>query len=162
MNGLKIRFDLAFDGGSYPGPLADGKNAVLGEAWVGPKGLLGRLETALGLTGAYASDEIRAARLVPLLRAREGFWSESFEKDGLATALRLIRDRDGLAMYGWRGKGASGRLKELWDAVEGVDPGTPDRLDEVAKALEHRDAAITEVIIHESRRASAASLAGDL
>ena len=149
MNGLKIRFDLAFDGGSYPGPLADGRSATLGHAWLGPKGLLGRLETSLGLTGRYASDEIRAARLVPLVRASEGFWSESFEKDGLATALRLVRDRDRLAMYGWRGKGVSGRLKELWAAVEGVDSGTPDRLAKVAEALEHRDAGIAEILLHE-------------
>ena len=35
---MHIRFDLDFDGETWPGPLR-GRGAVAGEAWVGPQGL---------------------------------------------------------------------------------------------------------------------------
>jgi len=50
---MKIFFDPDFDGGCWPGPLngTPPRPAVVGEAWVGPLGLRGILETALGLGG---------------------------------------------------------------------------------------------------------------
>lgn len=41
---MRIIFDPAFDQGYWPGPLSD-CNAVSGELWFGPSGMLGVLET---------------------------------------------------------------------------------------------------------------------
>ena len=90
---MKVRFDPDFDLGAWPGPLAD-REAVAGEVWVGPLGLLGHLETMLGLLGPVTSTQERAAALVPRLRAVEGFWSRSAAVDSLGSARELLRWRE--------------------------------------------------------------------
>ena len=57
---------------------------------LGAAGLLGLLETQLGLGGPAFPDVERAAALVPVLRSTEGFWSRSYENDALATAGTLL------------------------------------------------------------------------
>lgn len=145
--GIQVVFDPAIDGGAWPGPAARAGEAVVGEAWLGPMGMLGRLETELGLGGEYAAATIRAARLAPILAAREGYWSASLEADGLATARRLLADRDELAMWGWRGEAASARLAALWAVCNEAAPGIPDRLREVARALEKRAVDLESVVL---------------
>ncbi len=131
---MRIVFDPALDGGGWPGVTA-GKAAAVGEAWLGQLGLLDRLETELGLGARHAPAIERACALVLALEGREGWWRESYEADPLGTCQRLLRDRDTLALWGWRGERVSPRLDALWAATAGAPPGLPDRLHDVRAAL---------------------------
>lgn len=112
---MRIVFDPDFDSGSWPGPLGS-RDAAAGEAWVGPGGLLGILETAIGLAGPSVSAAERAARLIAPLRAVEGFWNRSAEVDPFGSARRLLSWRDKLMMCGWTGGGDVPRLAQLSSA----------------------------------------------
>jgi RecB family exonuclease len=91
-------------------------------------GLLGLLETQLGLGGILPSLYERAAALMPHLRETSGYWRDSFDKsDALGVAQRLIKERDYLMDHGWRGEPLTDRLRELRAATEPVLPGPPDR-----------------------------------
>jgi ATP-dependent helicase/nuclease subunit B len=132
---MRLVFDPALDGTGWPGPLGD-RDAVSGTAWVGPMGLLGVLETQLGLGGRVAGHLERACRLARSLeRANEGFWRASYERDRLGTCRRLLKDRDTLALWGWQGQSVSARLDELHRVTQNAAPGLPDRLAHVVRAL---------------------------
>jgi hypothetical protein len=141
---MKLVFDLTFDDGTHPGPLAD-REAVAGEKWVGPHGLLGVLETVLGLGGPTFTQSERTAALIPVLAATDGFWGRSFETDAFATASEVMRWRDMLCIGGWNGDGKSERLIQLAYVSRAVMPGYPDRLVAVAKALSSRRTDIQEI-----------------
>ena len=97
---MKIRFDPDFDGGAWPGPLGAGdREASAGEEWLGELGLVGRLETALGLGGPTPTPGERAAALVPALRDTDGFWSRSVAVDPLGSARELLRWREHMAAH---------------------------------------------------------------
>lgn len=49
---MKVVFDRSFDGGAWPGPLAE-RDAAMGESWLGELGMLGLLETMVGLAGVH-------------------------------------------------------------------------------------------------------------
>jgi len=103
---MELVFGLEADGRTYPDFPGD-KPAVLGEAVVGPRGLLGILETQLGLTGPYKAEAVRiaayAAKLGAALKERpKAFYAESYDKDPWSTAERLLRWRDDLVLAGWR------------------------------------------------------------
>lgn len=134
---MKLTFSVDFDGGSWPGPTSVG-DATLGELWVGPAGLLGILETQLGLTSPVWTAAERVASIVAAIRGRAGFFRRSAESDLLGTAERLLRDRDILWMHGWRGEGLTPRLSELAAATEPAPPGFSDRLEAVAEELGQR------------------------
>ncbi len=131
---LRIVFDPALDRSAWPGPVPRA-GAAIGEAWLGPKGLLGRLEGELCLGGIAASRGERAARLLGRLSETNDFWSRSFEADPLGTADRLLADRDELRMWGWRGEPVSPRLAALAAATRDALPGIPDWLDAVIGEL---------------------------
>lgn len=131
---LTITFDPAFDQGFWPGPLAD-KDAAAGEVWVGPMGLLNILESMTGLRGATVPPILRAASLVPAIRSKDGFWSESAQVDPLGTAAKVLQWRDHLKIHGWQGQECSQRLRELAQITKNAFLGFPDRLVEVEKAL---------------------------
>lgn len=141
---MRIVFDASFDGGTWPGPLAD-RETVAGEVWVGPAGLLGLLETSLGLSRPTILAGKRAAALLPTIEATKGFWNKSFEKDPFATAETLVQWRDWLRLHGWRGEPASNRLKELAQVTGQVLPGEPDRLSAVLVALKDRRTGIERI-----------------
>jgi RecB family exonuclease len=147
-HGLRIIWDPAIDAGAWPGPLG-GRAAVVGESWLGPLGLLARLETELGLGGIHATALARASELVPALATRDGWWRTSYDADPLGTCGRLLRDRDLLAMWGWRGEPASARLRELWEATRLARPGIPDRLVAILDALTG-PVDIDELVLHSS------------
>jgi hypothetical protein len=147
---MHLVFGIDFDHGSCPGPLGE-QDAVVGEAWVGPRGLLALLETALGTGGPVRSQLERVAALVPAVLATEGFWTESAELDPLATARTLLRWRDRLWMHGWRGEGLTERLKQLSGVTELAHVGTPDRLLALLSALESRSADLAVLELCESR-----------
>ncbi|MFT5473932.1 MAG: ATP-dependent helicase/nuclease subunit B [Kiritimatiellia bacterium] len=134
---MKLVFDQSFDGGAYPGPLAD-CTATMGELWVGPLGLLDILETRLGLGGPTFTSAERAVDRIHVLASHEGFWSKSFEMDPITTAEVLLRWRDHLVMWGWKRKCDAPRLADLWDVTIDVLPGVPDRLCRVSDALQSR------------------------
>lgn len=149
---MKIFFDRAFDGGAWPGPLAQ-SDAVAGEAWLGELGLLGALETALGLGGLVPSAAERAAALVPVIRDRDAFWSDSAEKDPLGVARALLSWRDALVLGGWNGDAAvlPARVCSLAELESSMTVGLPDRIRRVVSALEHRAPDIESITLFETR-----------
>src|SRR5690349_9660049 len=128
--GLRVVFDPALDGGGWPGVVGE-KAAAVGEVWCGPMGLVGRLAMELGLGVGGVSGVERACELARTLRGRDGWWRASFEVDEIATCERLLRDRDALVMWGWRGQAVSERLAALWEAT-GEARGVGDVLWEIA------------------------------
>ncbi|MCX5745871.1 MAG: hypothetical protein NT062_25625, partial [Proteobacteria bacterium] len=134
IGGLRLVFDPALDGTAWPGALR-GRTAAIGEAWYGPLGLLARLETELGLGGLHATPLERATGLSSTIAGVDGWWRASYEADPIGTCQRLLRDRDLLMMWGWRGEPASARLAALWEATSTTFPGVPDRLTTVLAAL---------------------------
>ena len=133
--GLHVVFDAALDGPGWPGVLAD-REAAVGRAWLGPLGLLDSLETRLGLAGRFADPLRRTVQLAASLEERDGYWRSSFDVDRLAACRRLLRDRDTLAIWGWRGQAVSPRLGELHRATADVAASLPDRLRAVVAALD--------------------------
>lgn len=142
---MKIVFDPDFDGGAWPGPLA-GRTASAGEAWVGEAGLLGLLETSLGLASPPVPSARRVAALVPAVRETEGFWSASAAIDPLAASRRLLAWRDFLFIQGWRGEEVPGapRLAALAALTLDALPGYVDRLIAVESTLAFRCADVAE------------------
>jgi ATP-dependent helicase/nuclease subunit B len=137
-------FDWGLDGAGWLG--SAGADVVFGEARVGPLGLLGLLETRLGLGGRFDGLLRRACRLEGRLWGLSGFWRASFELDPIGTCKRLLRDRDLLWLWGWEGQGVSQRLAELHAATAGASPGIPDRLRAVAAALIGRRAVFESLV----------------
>ncbi len=130
MGVAEIVFDWSFDGSAWPGPPA----ATFGETWLGPQGLLGRMELELGLGAQQANPLERAVGLTRTLGP--GYWSASFEVDPIATSRRLLEDRDTLVSWGWRGQTAGARLSSLWAATAAAPLGIPDRVRCVTEHLE--------------------------
>jgi ATP-dependent helicase/nuclease subunit B len=102
---MKLVFGLEADGRTYP-DFPGGKSAVLGEAVVGPRGLIGVLETQLGLTGPSKAEAVRIAAYAAKLAAAKkrrptAFFAVSFDKDPWSTAARLLKWRDDLVLNGW-------------------------------------------------------------
>src|SRR5690606_6795870 len=81
--GLEVVFDWAIDEGGWPGPGAGAgaRGAPAGEVWLGPLGLLDRLELELGLGRRHAEPLERAVELASALASEDGFWSRSLEVD---------------------------------------------------------------------------------
>ena len=139
---MQITFGNDFDQGYWPGPLRN-KEASVGEIWLGQHGFLSLLETALGLRYPADPDAVRAAALLPALRAMDGFWSDSANVDPFGTARKLLTWRDCLRLHGWRGQAVSKRLAELSKVTANVLSGFPDRLEDISKSLETRRADIS-------------------
>ncbi len=136
-SGLEVVFDGAIDEGGWPGAGAGGR-APAGEVWLGPLGLLDRLELELGLHRSHPAPIERTVELAAALAGTAGFWSRSFEADRFGTAARLLADHDALRLWGWRGEPAGERLAALWSVTRSARPGIPDRLDRVRAALDRR------------------------
>lgn len=132
---MRIRFDVEYDGYPWPGPLLHA-DAAFGQIWTGPHGLLGLLETQLGLGGPTEPDSLRAAALVSPIQRTKGFWSDSASVDPIGVAAELLRWRDDLWAAGWRGQGLSTRLKDIAQLIPAVIPGTADRLIQVTEKLQ--------------------------
>lgn len=148
--GLRILFDPAIDRGGWPG-VVGGRRAAAGRVWLGPVGLLERLEVELGLAAPWPGTLERACAFAEQLRERDDtaedadWWRASFEADALGTAERLLRDRDLLVSHGWRGEPAGARLDALWAASADAPPGPVDRVSAVTAALAARDVDIERV-----------------
>ena len=145
---MRVLFQPGLAGNAWPGVLV-GRTAAFGETWVGEGGLLGLLETQLGLGGPVMSDLLRAAALLPVLRERQGFWSRSLEVDPLGVGLTLVRRWDSLRLHGWAGQPASSRLVALNEVCEALPAGVPDRLRAVIGALEEQPPGVVRVVLPE-------------
>jgi RecB family exonuclease len=139
---LKVHFGQWLDG--YIPRLPVGE-AVMGEVWVGPGGLLGLLETALGIDGQAAAEPERVGAYSQRIERcvdGEAFYSQSWEVDPWGVARKLLSWRDELVMVGWDGSAVvdgGPRLDALamLEAESGVllPAGFADRLRRVEKEL---------------------------
>ena len=144
---MQLAFDPDFDLGAWPGP-RQGEEAVAGQAWVGPEGLLALLETELGLGAPHTSESERIAALVPRLFERDRFFGVSARVDPWATGMRLLQWRERLWEHGWRGEGlGQPRLNELAEVTLGLAPGRAERLEVVAGRLENRRTDVERITI---------------
>lgn len=148
---MKIRFGLQLDGqqGWHI------KN-TLGEAVVGPKGMLGILENQLGLVLEPVPQSRRVVQYLACLKAldHEGrFFHRTLQVDELGTAALLLEWRDLWYLHGWNGKmtNSGGRLKDLADvevmARGRVAPSDGERLKRIVMAMKSRRPAIAKVLL---------------
>ncbi|WP_338452538.1 PD-(D/E)XK nuclease family protein [Niallia oryzisoli] len=100
---MDIILGFWLDSASFPDALGD-KEASEGIVVTGFKGLVGILETQLGLTSPLNSENIRIAEWQELIRKLDNDhmpFSQSFHKDSWNTARELLRRRDELVIAGW-------------------------------------------------------------
>ena len=163
---MQIEFGWCLDGASWADAASGGET---GRPRVGPRGLLGILQTRLALSRPAVDQAVRIAQYLRLVEQcvaspadRERFWpARSFALDPWSTARQLLRWRDAAVEAGWRpdrgGPDLPPRLAAL-AAVEGravvgmlgttdadgnpatLVPGAADDLAEVVAALEHAGA----------------------
>ncbi|MBB5021356.1 PD-(D/E)XK nuclease family protein [Desulfurispira natronophila] len=120
------------------------KPAAIGELRLGPMGMLGLLETRLGLTGNYVHPARRISQYLQRMQSIDnpGAWfHRSFSADPWSTAKQMLSWRDTLVASGWQDTAlpsTSARLQALGD-IEAVDlplsAGREDRLQSIALSL---------------------------
>lgn len=146
----KITFGLQLDGerGFHP-------RDALGEAVVGPLGMLAILETQLGLSGRSFSRAERVIEMKHCLQAASNgarFYELSFRVDELGTASTLLSWRDDWYEHGWDGRAFEKgyvRLQDMHDIerlAERVPVGIGQRLAAVERALEEVNPAMSIVL----------------
>lgn len=147
---MRILFDSSLDGRAWP--LWPGeKEALLGENRVGRLGLLGLLETILGLRGPDMPEGVRVASLVPLLQQnKQAFWAKSAEVDPFGVARELLRLYDFLFMHGWQEQPLTPRLADLTSLGRMILPAIPQRLVAIQDALSDYEGALPEITLLES------------
>lgn len=138
---LQVTFGIDLDG-HEPSRPAD----VAGRVVVGPMGMLGLLETRLGLGGLHEGRVLRIMQYLHCLKAvDEGnrFFSRSLGQDELITARALLGWRDQWVEAGWDAQGKStdsGRISDLAKvevlARDQLAAGPADRLRAVLTVLE--------------------------
>ena len=141
---MHIVFGWKLDGPCHP-QTADGKAAAIGKPVVGPNGLLGLLESALGLVGPNTSAAVRIARYQGRLNSLDDgarFYSRSFARDAWATTKQILAWRDALFASGWKGQlieNAGPRLETMasLEMAEGLplDNSSGERLHAVLDVL---------------------------
>lgn len=145
---MNIILGQELDTGSYPDALGD-EEATMGNVVVGPSGLIGILETRLGLSKARPHEAVRIGHYLKILREIDDgqrFYSKSFEADAWSTAKTILKWRDELKVAGWNGDlppGRSTRLKTLSDLEKifqnELIEGLGDRLQSILSILNCRE-----------------------
>lgn len=100
---MNIVLGYWLDSATYPDALGNNK-ASLGTVVTGFNGLIGILETQLGLTFPHASENLRIAQWQELIRSQDTGdkpFSNSYSTDSWNTAKELLRRRDELVLGGW-------------------------------------------------------------
>ncbi|PWC35930.1 PD-(D/E)XK nuclease family protein [Azospirillum sp. TSO35-2] len=141
---MRVQFGWHLDGSCWPETI-DGLHAGLGTQVAGPAGLLGILETRLGLSGPEVPPALRTAQYLSRLRAADDgtrFYSRSLAADGWSVAEQILGWRDALVEAGWTGHGPGGNGLARLDTLAAVErvpvalaAGRADRLRAVLDAL---------------------------
>lgn len=100
---MNIILGFWLDSAKYPDALGE-KEAALGTLVTGFHGLVGLLETQLGLSFPQASENLRIAQWQELIGGLDNGskpYSKSFQTDSWNTAKELLRRRDELVLAGW-------------------------------------------------------------
>ncbi|MBP2230402.1 RecB family exonuclease [Azospirillum agricola] len=158
---MRIQFGWHLDGARWPETL-DGGSCGLDDAVVGPEGLVGLLESCLGLGRPDAPHVLRVAQFLARLRAVDDgarFFSASLAADGWAVAALILGWRDALVEAGWTGENPGGgeRLSTLAAVERAAGPLIPGRADRL-RALLDELAALPTLPIAELRLATPAGL----
>lgn len=149
---MKLRFGHHLDGQHGRPPINQ-----IGAADVGPLGLLGILETELGLVPPIVSAAQRCVQYRDCLRQLNEpsrFFHRSFEADDFGTAATLLCWRDEWCIHGWSGDidpSGSSRLRDMV-AIEKLakgllSPGTAERLHAIADAMSGRRLLIESITL---------------
>lgn len=125
---LHITFGMSLDGVRW-----SKSEASIGEYTCGPKGLVGFLETHLGLTGESSVAPDRVNQYKAKIAAANVEWCrESFNLDAWGTAKQLLAFRDKLVELGWTPEIGGSKRFEAIAAIEKTDlplsPGLGDRV----------------------------------
>ncbi len=136
---MRLTFGLDLDHGVWPHPLLE-RDALAGEAAVGPERLLETLETHLGLARRPVHECLRTAGYLRILRQADSpgmFFHRSFQVDPWSVARELLRWYDALVDGGWQGEplSISPRLDTLSRLPAPPVDGTPSRVRYVSEAL---------------------------
>lgn len=137
---MKIRFGLHLDGQQGCAPVNQ-----LGTIDVGPLGLLGILESQLGLvppTVSAAQRIVQYRECVQRVNNPSRFFSKSYEADDFGTAATLLSWRDEWYLHGWSGdigNDGSTRQRDMV-AIEQIarsnlGSGTAERLQAISNAM---------------------------
>lgn len=155
---ISIRFGLSLDGSG-----AQHLPSKVGDVDLGPSGLLGWLETHLGLGGIHPGATERGALYHAALReglSDHRFYAASFGVDAIGTSVELLRWRDSLFLHGWGGRAHpsfGSRLQDLADTEVYLSPDAKcsvgDRLRAVSDALTRRCVPVSSIRVVESRAA---------
>ncbi|WP_341313482.1 PD-(D/E)XK nuclease family protein [Paraburkholderia sp. IMGN_8] len=137
--------------------LGPSRKDALDQPVVGPTGLLGLLETWLGLSRPEVSAAGRVTSYLGHLRSQTGherFYSRSLEADGVGTSAKLLSWRDEWRRGGWDGTALTGSPRRLQDMAEveqiasgNIPPGQAERLAAILAALETERTPIESVLL---------------
>jgi len=100
---MHIHFGLKLDAGCWP-EFKSGCEAMIGDVVLGPQGLVGLLETHLGLGGIAKPQALRIRQYMVRMQSlpkADCFYSDSFAFDAWASARELLGWRDELVLHGW-------------------------------------------------------------
>lgn len=147
---MKLRLGMHLDGQHGRAPANQ-----TGVADVGPLGLLGILESQLGLVPPMVSAAQRCVQFRECLQQLDGpdrFFHKSYEADDFGTAATLLSWRDEWRLHGWSGdiaKEGSSRLHDMV-AIEKLaqgllSPGTAERLQSISEAMAGRPLLIASI-----------------
>lgn len=151
---MNIILGFWLDSATYPDAL-QGKEASAGTVVTGFKGLIGIVETQLGLTAPTQSENLRIAEWQELLRNHDNGnmpYSRSYQTDSWNTARELLRRRDELVLAGWDSNLHSGGSKwleilgELERSNQNRTWGMPDRVRALLAKLEETEHVHIETI----------------
>ena len=148
---MKICFGLQLDGqrGWHV-------NNSLNEITVGTNGMLGILETQLGLIADPVRQTQRVVQYLECLKQCDHanrFYHKSLEVDELGTAATLLGWRDKWYLHGWSGEieATDGRLADLAAveliSINKVSPSEGERLVMIRHVMEQRKPAISKVAL---------------
>lgn len=137
---MKILFGMHLDGAPW-----SGEPAAMGEARVGPRGLLGILESELGLSRPQVHPVHRIDGYMKRLEAADcesAWFHKSFDVDPWSTSRQLLKWRDQLVEAGWTGEALETEsirlrtLSELELPDFPIPTGYPERIREAIGRLE--------------------------
>lgn len=149
---MKIRFGLQLD-------IQRGWHIrnKLGEITVGTNGMLGILETQLGLIAESVPHSTRVVQYLDCLKHcdhKDRFYHRSLETDELGTAATLLGWRDQWHLYGWNGEVKSTSAKRMSDladvehtVLDKVAPSEGERLARIIQVMEGRTPAISKITL---------------